>query len=286
MIANGIPSGGLDPSYTRAFFPVAKRLEEEADTLFNAAAGGKDGRIRTSLLSHASDLYLRAAAVLRIARFPYVTAFPRISDADKWMAWTWQKKVYMKAAGRLWEEPVEEVHVPFAFGDAQKGDRLDNEGIPVYVRVPKSKGTAFVFANDEDKGKTKEKKKCPVVILMTGLDGYRPDNTVRCDEFLARGWAVVVVEIPGTADCPASSADPAAAERLWDSLLAWVAQDGRFDMARAMVWGLSCGGYYAVRIAHTHADKLRGVVAQGAGTHWFFDHKWLEKADWKEYPFQ
>jgi hypothetical protein len=34
----------------------------------------------------------------------------------------------------------------------------------------------------------KGKKKCPVVVLMTGLDGYRPDNTVRCEEFLKRGW--------------------------------------------------------------------------------------------------
>lgn len=59
----------------------------------------------------------------------------------------------------------------------------------------------------------------PTVLLLTGLDGYRPDNTVRCDEFLARGWAAVVVEIPGTADCPADSADPEAPERLWSSLV-------------------------------------------------------------------
>jgi len=44
------------------------------------------------------------------------------------------------------------------------------------VRVPR--------LGEEGKGK----KKCPVVVLMTGLDGYRPDNTVRCEEFLKRGW--------------------------------------------------------------------------------------------------
>jgi pimeloyl-ACP methyl ester carboxylesterase len=56
-------------------------------------------------------------------------------------------------------------------------------------------------------------------------------------------------------------------------------------MKKVMVWGLSTGGYYAVRIAHTHSEQLRGVVAQGAGTHHFFSREWLEKADGHEYPF-
>jgi hypothetical protein len=49
--------------------------------------------------------------------------------------------------------------------------------IPVYVRVPKK--TEITAGGDG---------KSPVVVLMTGLDGYRPDNTVRCEEFLKRGW--------------------------------------------------------------------------------------------------
>lgn len=146
-----------------------------------------------------------------------------------------------------------------------------SSSIPVYVRVPRAA---------EDGAHP-----CPLVILMTGLDGYRPDNTARCDEFLARGWACCVAEVPGTADCPADPADPAAAERLWDDLLAWAGAVGVFDMARVMVWGLSSGGYYAVRVAHTHASRLAGVVAQGAGTHLFFDPGWLARADGHEYPF-
>jgi hypothetical protein len=108
--------------------------------------------------------------VLRIARFPYITALPRVNDPLKFQAWGEQKAAYLKA-GALWECPVEEVMVGF-------WRRREGEGaeIPVYVRVPKGgpKG-----------GRT---EKIPVVVLMTGLDGYRPDNTVRCDEFLGRGW--------------------------------------------------------------------------------------------------
>jgi pimeloyl-ACP methyl ester carboxylesterase len=97
---------------------------------------------------------------------------------------------------------------------------------------------------------------------------------------------VVVVEIPGTADCPADSADPQSPDRLWTSLLEWMGADGRFDMKRVLVWGLSSGGYYAVRIAHTHKDQLAGCVAQGAGCHYFYDQEWLEKVDGHEYPFE
>lgn len=130
------------------------------------------------------------------------------------------------------------------------------------------------------------KSKSPAVLLMTGLDGYRPDNTTRSDEFLARGWASVIVEIPGTADCPADPKDPAGSERLWSSVLDWMEKDGRFDMSKILVWGLSSGGYHAVRIAHTHKDQLRGVIAQGAGVHEFFGKDWIEKADGHEYPFK
>ena len=210
----------------------------------------------------ASALYLRACAVLRIARFPYISSFPEVSCAVKWRAWEDQKKTYAKA-GQLWECLLEDVEIPHTHASG-----ADRESIPVYVRVPKGK------------------EKCPVVILMTGLDGYRPDNTVRCDEFLQRGWGSLVVEIPGTADCPADSADPTSPDRLWDSIFKWMANDGRFNMSKVMVWGLSSGGYYAIRIAHTHKDKLVGSVAQGAGCHHFFDKEWLEKADGHEYPFQ
>ncbi|KAK7946335.1 uncharacterized protein PG986_010656 [Apiospora aurea] len=264
LIADDVNNGN-DPAYTQAFFPAAATLEEQGDAAMKAG-NQKD----------ASDLYLRAACVLRIARFPYVTAFPEVSCPEKWRAWEWQKRVYMKA-GSSWDEPVVEVDIPHVHAQGR-----DRDIIPAYVRVPSHAATENDVAGEGEEIQT---PKFPAVLLFTGLDGYRPDNTVRCDEFLARGWAAVVVEIPGTADCPADSADPTSPDRLWDSVLAWMEQDGRFDMERLLVWGLSAGGYYAVRIAHTHKDKIRGSVAQGAGVHHFFDADWMERADGHEYPF-
>jgi predicted dienelactone hydrolase len=213
-------------------------------------------------LALASELYLRAACVYRISRFPYVTSFPRVSSETKWKAWQAQKDVYMKAASK-WPAPVREVTVAHS---SRKG--ADRETIPIYVRLPE-----------------KTTGKVPVVLLITGLDGYRPDNTQRSDEFVARGWACVIAEIPGTADSPADPSDPESPDRLWTSVLDWMAKQGTFDMKRVMTWGLSCGGYYAVRVAHTHKDRLKGAVAQGAATHFFFGRDWIEKADGHEYPF-
>ncbi|KAK7973693.1 Hybrid PKS-NRPS synthetase lepA [Apiospora arundinis] len=266
LIADGVDDGTA-PAYTRAFFPAASALEERGDAAMKA--GDK---------KDASDLYLRAACVLRIARFPYVTAFPDVSCPEKWRAWEWQKRVYLKA-GQSWDEPVVEVDIPHVHAQGR-----DREVIPAYVRVPDH---ARVLNTHDTAGEGEEvlPPRFPAVLLFTGLDGYRPDNTVRCDEFLSRGWAAVVVEIPGTADCPADPADPTSPDRLWDSVLSWMAADGRFDMSRVLVWGLSAGGYYAVRVAHTHKDKIRGAVAQGAGVHHFFDADWMDRADGHEYPF-
>jgi hypothetical protein len=133
-----------------------------------------------------------------------------------------QKEVYMKAASK-WEFPVKEINIPFTLREGQ-----DRESIPLYVRVPKL-----------ERGGN---EKVPVVLLMTGLDGSRPDNTERSNEFLSRGWGCIIVEIPGTGDCPSDPSDPKSGDRLWSTILDWMEGEGGFDMRRVMVWGLSTGG--------------------------------------------
>ena len=210
-------------------------------------------------LAGASNLYLRIAALYRISRFPIMN-----SDV-KWRAFELQKQAYANAV-QNWTDPVVEELIPHS---CTAGD--DKPTIPVSVRVP---ATAT------------PQNPVPTIILITGLDGYRPDNTQRLHEFNKRGWACVVVEIPGTADCPADPRDPKSPDRLFDSIFGWMGRQRMFDMRNLVAWGLSCGGYYAVRVAHTHRDKLRGSVAQGAGVHHWFSREWLEKADGHEYPFE
>ena len=187
-----------------------------------------------------------------------------MNSAVKWEAFEAQKDAYMKATSG-WVDPMHEEIIPHI---AASG--ADGPTIPVYYRTP-SNATA--------------ENPIPTVFLLTGLDGYRPDNTQRSHEFLKRGWGCVIAEIPGTADCPADPKDPKSPDRLWTSILAWMGSKKVFDMGNIVAWGLSTGGYYAVRLAHTHQEKFRGSIAQGAGVHHFFDRQWLNRIDDHEYPF-
>jgi hypothetical protein len=225
----------------------------------------------------ASQLYKRASVVYRIARFPI------ISSPAKEKAWASQKQVYLKAAS-FWDAPITEHIISHT-----QASGADAKEIPIYVRLPPGASSTTP---------------CPAILLITGLDGHRPDNTVRTDEFLQRGWASVIAEIPGTGDCPAEKNDAQSPDRLWSSILDWMQGQGSFNMKKIIAWGLSAGGYYAIRFvnlspsvrfrcdikilyraAHTHKDRLAGACGQGAGTHHFLGREWLDQCDNHEYPF-
>lgn len=234
--------------------PVASNLEEQAES------AEKSGQTEK-----ASEYLRRAAVVYRISRFPYIDYTNKGDAKDiKWYAFNRQKQVYLKAAS-FWKPTITEVAVPHTHRSS-----LDGESIPVYIRTPTEAAAGSPV---------------PVVLLMTGLDGYRPDNSQRTQEIISRGWAAVVFEIPGTADCPADAADPDSPDRLLSSVLDYVS--GRPDMnaSKVVVWGLSAGGFYAIRAAHTHRARLAGCIAHGPGTHHFLNPEWLSKVNDHEYPF-
>lgn len=208
LIKKGIHSGYID-EYTREFVPTAESLVAQADKLVSSDPKA------------ANLIYLRACTVYRIARFPY------INSVYKTEIYTAQKAAYLKAAA-TWECPIQDVEIPHTAGSDKDGPK-----VPLYIRYPKN---------------ASKSNPCPAILLICGLDGHRPDNTTRSDEFLARGWASVIADIPGTADCPADRADPTSAERLWTSVLDWMEQQGTFDMKKIIAWGLSAGGYNAVFI--------------------------------------
>jgi pimeloyl-ACP methyl ester carboxylesterase len=58
-----------------------------------------------------------------------------------------------------------------------------------------------------------------------------------------------------------------------------------FNLGKVLARGISTGGYYALRVAHTHAERLSAVVAQGSGCHHMFDPGWIHAQNQMEYPF-
>lgn len=98
--------------------------------------------------------------------------------------------------------------------------------------------------------------------------------------------AVIIVEIPGTGDSPALPSDPTSPDRQWSSLLDWVDTQPRINNKKLIVWGFSTGGYYSIRLAHTHKDRIMAATALGGGCHHMFDAAWLDEVNHLEYPFE
>lgn len=179
------------------------------------------------------------------------------------------------AGAALMEHPIHEVLIPHthAVNDAVATSGEEHKGsfIPVNLLVPPTATPS---------------SPCPLVLIMTGLDGYRTELAVWQRGWLDKGVATLVVEIPGTGDSPALAGDPESGDRQWSSVLDWVARkEKRIDSRKIVVWGFSTGGYYALRAAHTHHDRLLGSVSLGGGCHGMFDGAWLDKVNNLEYPF-
>ncbi|KAH7356350.1 Alpha/Beta hydrolase protein [Pyrenochaeta sp. MPI-SDFR-AT-0127] len=233
--------------YAKVYFPQAESLTRIAE---EAESNGD--------IEKASEYYLRASAVYRISRFPA----PR-SDVQR-EAWKLGKEVCLKGLG-LRPHPVKEVLIPHTHRHSNEGSH-----IPVYYLLPE--------------GASKDKP-VPTVIIFTGLDGYRTELAVWMEGWRQVGVATIVLEIPGTGDCPANPSDPTSPDRLYSSLFDWVDQQDSLAKKKVAIWAFSTGGFYAIRVAHTHADKLAGVVALGGGCHHMFDKAWLNHVNHLEYPF-
>jgi dienelactone hydrolase len=234
-------------AYAKMYFPQAEKLSDIAK---EAESKGE--------IEKASEYYLRASAVYRISRFPA----PR-SEQQRY-AWKMGKENCIKGLG-LRPHPVKEIMVPHKHKVEGEG-----ESIPIYHLLPE--------------GASKEKP-VPLVIIFTGLDGYRTELSVWMEGWRQQGVATIVLEIPGTGDCPADPSDRESPDRLYSSLFDWIGEQEGIDQKRIGIWAFSTGGYYAIRVAHTHADKLAGVAAQGGGCHYMFEPEWLNNVNHLEYPF-
>ena len=198
----------------------------------------------------ARQAHLRAYAWYRVARFPAPTS------AGKQQAWQRGQEQFL-AAARFLDPPLERIKMAF---DARPGEGGVVSG---YLRRPA--GT----------------QPLPVAIVWGGADAGKED--VAADPWLARNLATLAIDLPGVGEAPlVGSAD---AERLWDAVLDWIERQPDLDPARVGVVGESIGGYWAVKLAHTHLDRVRAAVSIGGPVHYAFSPDWIEHAELGEYPF-
>ena len=173
--------------------------------------------------------------------------YPTFSSPGKKASYQHSVRAFRKAATGF-DVPLEIVEVPF------KGEKLVG-----YLQKPPGIARA------------------PVVIQWGGVDGWKEDRKAHAAVLMKHGMASLAIDMPGTGESPVlwSADDAEATYRTW---LDHVAARTDVDGSRVGLWGGSFGAYWAARLAHTCADRIKGAVFHGGNVHLGFQREWLVPA--------
>jgi dienelactone hydrolase len=107
----------------------------------------------------------------------------------------------------------------------------------------------------------------PVVVMAPGLDSTKEEMDAYEQPFLARGMATLAFDGPGQGeaeyDFPIRGDYEVAAAAVFD----WLQQRNDVDAARAGLWGVSLGGYYAPRAA-AFEKRIKACIALAGPFEW------------------
>jgi esterase FrsA len=158
--------------------------------------------------------------------------------------------------GKLLDPPVETVRIPF-----------EGKEIVGLLRLPRGAG------------------KKPVVVTIGGLDEYKEFGTEHDSTDMVRaGLGTLALDMPGTGEAPVKM--DVGAERMITKAIDYLATRADIDPQRIAVFGASAGGYWAALAGYVERQRIRGVVAQGAPVHNYFQADWQKKSwDTDEYLF-
>ena len=117
----------------------------------------------------------------------------------------------------------------------------------------------------------------PVAMVWAGIDTWKEEMHVRLGALMrSRGFAVLLVDMPGVGESPVLASGDA--ERQWTPIFDWLATREDLDGARCAAIGGSFGGYWAMKLAYTHRDRLACAVNWGGGVHITFTPEWQQKS--------
>jgi len=187
----------------------------------------------------------------------HVARYPAPNSPGKLVAYRKSQENFRKAA-RYFDPALERVEMPF------RG--RPPEGTVSLGLLRKPKGVA----------------KSPVVVIWGGIDAFKEERP--SDPYINAGLATLAIDMPGVADAPLAGSEDS--ERLWDAVFDFIASRADLDAGRVGIHGGSTGGYWATKVAHTHAARLRAAVNQGGPAHFAFQSDWIVKAQRGEYPFE
>lgn len=162
----------------------------------------------------AAEAWRRAALCWHFGKFVFIE--------DPELARTAQQKLAEDYQKGMWalEPPAERVEIPY--GDVR---------LAALLRLPKGV------------------ERPPVVMMLPGLDSTKEEIQTTADYFLRRGLATLAVDGPGQGETEESLHIEPAYERASQAVMEWIKGRDNLDHDRIGVFGVSLGGYYAVRTA-------------------------------------
>lgn len=189
----------------------------------------------------AGETYYLAYEYFRIGRYPVP------SSPEKMNCYKGALRTFLKAAPTM-KPPLERVEIPF-----------EVKKVVGYLQIPEGADRP------------------PVVMHWGGVDGWKEDRRSSSDVLLKMGLACFTIDMPGAGENPCLGGD-LKAERTFSAAMDYLETRKDIDGKRIACMGGSFGGYWAAKLAHVEAKRLRGAVNWGAGVHRTFQQEWLRPA--------
>ena len=189
----------------------------------------------------AGETYYLAYEYFRIGRYPVP------SSPEKMNCYKGALRTFLKAAPTM-KPPLERVEIPF-----------EGKKVVGYLQIPEGADRPAV------------------VMHWGGVDGWKEDRRSNSDVLLQMGLACFTIDMPGAGENPCLGSD-LNAERTFSTAMDYLETRKDIDGKRIACMGGSFGGYWAAKLAHVEAKRLRGAVNWGAGIHRTFQEEWLRPA--------
>lgn len=219
--------------YSDWYPTFSTRANELLDVAEAACAAGHD---RT-----AGEHYLRAAGLYHASQIGLTRDDLRKAEGGRSCI-----EVYARGAA-FFDPPARRVEIPTSAGS-----------IPGYLRQPPGKSAAS-----------------PTVLMLNGANSVKEELHYFADYFLRRGMATLTIDGPGQGELATVHGHPGLRidvfEQATSEVLDWLAERPEVDGERIALWGLSWGGFLALRIA-ARAPRLRAAVSLGG----FYDFREID----------
>jgi pimeloyl-ACP methyl ester carboxylesterase len=198
------------------------------------------GHEKAGRLQEAREAYVQAYTYYTTGRYPVPHTPGKMECFRKSL------EMYEKA-GRTFEPPLERV-------DIRYGDKT----VPAYVRIPR------------------DGRRHSIVINFGGIDSFKAESYEYDEALQEAGIATCAVDMPGVGECPVKAS--ATADSLYTAVIDYLERRSDVDPRRIAIMGRSFGGYWAAKMAHVEAQRLRAAVVWGGGVHYFFQEEWLRES--------